>query len=148
MVNAVKMSDTCSLVLAQIPWRRYCSPIMYIIRSYSVTKCIPLFYCSVTAFQHLINCTTSALWPELMAVKYTTPKQGNIFPQEYFLTNLVLMLFLIQSLDYMWFEHTSSCITSRKTTDMCSAYLHCEIGSSLNPGFLPIFFLYFSFVLY
>lgn len=45
------------------------------------------------------------LFPELTDVKYTTPKQANIFLLEYFLTNLVLMLFLIQSLDYMWFEH-------------------------------------------
>ena len=153
MVNAVKMSDKCSLVLAQIPWWQYCSLIMYIIRSYSVTKCIPLFYCSVTAFQHLVDCTKPRVYAvsrahgcQIHHTKTSKHFPAGIFPDK---SGSNAIFNTIIGLPVVWTYHcTSSYITFMKSTDMCFVYIHCKICSRLNPGFLHIFFSCFLFGLY
>lgn len=143
MVDAVKMSDTCSLVLAQIPWRRHCSLIMYIIQSYSVAKCIPLFHCSVTAFQHLIDSTKPWVYAVSRAqgcqIHYTKANKhfpGKVFPVE---SGPNAIFNAIIGLHEFWSYHCAlSCITLW-TVQMCFTHIHCKICSRLNLGFLHSF---------
>lgn len=88
------------------------------------------------------------LFPELTAVKYTLPKQGNIFLLEYFLTNLVLMLFLMQSLDYMWFECTIvlQAVSPSRKADVSCIYILLnllQIKSWLLAYLFLMFFVWF-----
>lgn len=127
MVNVVKMSNTCSLILAQIPRRHYCSLIMYIIRGYSVTECIPLFCCSLTAFQHLIDCTDPCVHAVSRAhgcrIHYTKTSKhflAGVFPDK---SGSNAIFNAIIGLHVVWmYRCTSSCITFMKSRRVLHIY--------------------------
>lgn len=152
MVSAVKMSDMCSLVLAQIPWRRHCSLIMYIIQSYSVAKCIPLSHCSATAFQHLIDSTKPWVYAVSRAqgCQIHCTKANKHFPDKIFpvksgpnaILNAIIGLHVFGT-----YHFTSSCITFMNSTDVFCIYTLQNVLQTKS-WLLSFYFSFYFFSLY